>query len=94
MYIVELTYTQAPSAIEPLRTGHMQWVQQYFAQGLFLASGKKSTLDGGVILVQNMPKEALDAILATDPFASVADYRITQVNISSTQANLQSLQGQ
>lgn len=93
MYIVELTYTQTAQMIEPLRAGHMQWVQDHFAKGLFLASGKKATLDGGVILVQDMPKTALDAIIAADPFASVANYRVTQVSIGSTQDALQSLKG-
>lgn len=91
MYIIELTYHAEPSEIEPLREAHMQWVKKYFNNGYFLASGRKDTLDGGIIFVKNIERHALDDIIAEDPFTKVADYQITGVNITSTQDNLQTL---
>lgn len=92
MYIVELTYNAPQEAIEPLREAHMQWVKTHFDLGHFLASGKKETLNGGIILVSShISAEMLNNIIADDAFTAVADYRITQTNITSTQADLEIL---
>lgn len=94
MYIVSLTYNQPIDAVDAHLAGHIDWLDRYFAQGLFLAAGRKVPRNGGVIMVQNVDRDELARILAEDPFQAVADYEVTELAVTRTQEALAALQGQ
>ena len=54
--------------------------EQHYADGTFLASGRKVPRDGGIILAVAPDRPTIEAIAATDPFvpAAVVTYRITE----------------
>jgi uncharacterized protein YciI len=80
MFVVILTYIKPLEEIDILLAAHVSWLDEQYAAGYFLASGRRVPRTGGVILVRGLEREALDAILARDPFklGGVADYQVVE----------------
>ncbi|MFB7944026.1 YciI family protein [Kitasatospora phosalacinea] len=80
MFILELTYAAPLDRVDALLPAHLSWLEQHYADGTFLASGRKVPRDGGIILAVAPDRPTIEAIAATDPFvpAAVATYRITE----------------
>ncbi|CNH72809.1 YCII domain-containing protein [Yersinia aldovae] len=91
MYVVSLTYHQSIDVVEPLTESHKEWLKKYYAQGVFIASGRKVPRTGGIILVKSIAREELDKIVSEDPFNAVADYSVTEFVPSMTIASLEAL---
>ncbi len=70
---------------------HIDWLDRYFAEGVFISAGQKQPRTGCVILVKSMPLEQLEQILQQDPFQQVADYHITEVHFSKTGSGFEQL---
>jgi uncharacterized protein YciI len=68
MFIVTLTYIQPVEAIDALMDDHVAWLKRHYADGLFIASGRRVPRTGGVILARSGDEPALRAALAADPF--------------------------
>ena len=93
MYIVSLTYHRPIEEVESHLDGHIAWLKQYFQAGSFIASGRKQPRTGGVILVKDMERSRLDAILAEDPFVAVAHYEVTNFALTTASAGFEALIG-
>lgn len=80
MYIVHLTYIAPLEKIDELIPDHAAWLDQHYATGVFLVSGRREPRTGGVILTAAIPRADLDAILADDPFgrAGLAEYEVVE----------------
>ncbi|MFD8480990.1 YciI family protein [Kitasatospora sp. NPDC059673] len=80
MFILELTYTAPLERIDALLPAHVAWLEQHYATGTFLASGRKVPRDGGVIIAVAESRDAIEALVATDPFSqgNATEYRITE----------------
>ncbi|MFD5564915.1 YciI family protein [Kitasatospora griseola] len=92
MFILELTYTAPLERIEALLPAHIAWLEQHYATGAFLASGRKVPRDGGVIIAVAESRSAIEALAATDPFAQAGatEYRITEFLPTTTGPDLAS----
>lgn len=79
MYVITLHYKVGLDVMDKYRPAHLDWLKKGYADGLFLASGRQVPPTGGVVLARAMPRDQLDALLKTDPFAqaNLADYAIT-----------------
>jgi uncharacterized protein YciI len=79
-FIVLLNYIKPMSEVDRLAPEHREYAAHQYASGNFLLSGRKEPRTGGVILARAESREALDAILAGDPFRreAVADYEIVE----------------
>jgi uncharacterized protein YciI len=86
LYIVHLTYIAPLERIDELIPQHAAWLDQHYAAGRFLASGRREPRTGGVILTAAMDRADLDAILAADPFgrAGLAEYEVVEFLPSKT----------
>lgn len=95
MYIVSLTYLKPLDVIDALLEAHVTWLKSQYAAGTLLASGRKSPRTGGVILARAAGREALDEILAGDPFhqAGAAGYEVTECALSMAAEGLEGLIG-
>ncbi|ADU70384.1 YciI family protein [Pantoea sp. At-9b] len=82
MYVVYLNYFRPVAEVEALLAPHIDWLDRYFANGAFIAAGRKDPRTGGMVLVKDMERAELDAILAEDPFVAVANYDVTKVNVT------------
>jgi uncharacterized protein YciI len=93
MFIVSLTYICEMSKIEQHLAAHIDYLDQQYANGVFLASGRKVPRTGGVILATARSRGELEAILAKDPFNShkLANYEITEFVPSKTAPELSHL---
>ncbi|MFD4628648.1 YciI family protein [Streptomyces sp. NPDC058284] len=86
MFILELTYTAPLSAVDEQLAAHVDWLDQQYEAGLFIASGRKNPRDGGVILAVADDRARIEKLLATDPFtvAGVCEYRVTEFHATKT----------
>lgn len=92
MFIISLTYTAPLDAVDRHVDGHMAWVKAGYAEGLFLASGRKVPRTGGVILARG-ERQAVEAYCARDPFVvnGVAEVAVTEMVVSMTAEGLEGL---
>ncbi|MEU0159686.1 YciI family protein [Streptomyces sp. NPDC006261] len=94
MFVLELTYTAPVERADALMKEHVAWLDEQYAAGVFIASGRKNPRDGGVILAVGEGRERIEAIAAADPFAAhrVCAYRITEFIATKTASELASFQ--
>jgi uncharacterized protein YciI len=68
LFLVLITYLVPESEVAPLRAEHYEFADRHFATGTFLFAGQQVPLTGGFILARPESAEALDGILAGDPY--------------------------
>lgn len=80
MFIIDLHYIAPLEELDKHLAAHRQFLDKYYAQSLFIASGAKSPRTGGVILVIANSTEEVEKIIAEDPFHQhqLAKYTITE----------------
>lgn len=95
MYLIELTYCAPLAQVDALLDAHITYLDRAYAAGQFLLSGRKEPRSGGIILANLSSREALNAVLAQDPFwqAGVAEYRVLEFIASRSSDELASLRG-
>ncbi|PML79175.1 YciI family protein [Enterovibrio norvegicus] len=95
MFVVSLTYKVALSDVDQHIDAHIAYLEKQYADGHFLASGRKVPRTGGIILAQAKDREHLDTILRADPFyqADVADYDVMEFEPSMFAEGLDALNG-
>lgn len=79
MFIIELTYKQSLDEVNKHLEAHRAFLDTYYKQNVFIASGRKNPRDGGVILAVG-DKEKLHRIIKDDPFFKhdMANYRMIE----------------
>ncbi|QHA08201.1 hypothetical protein GQF42_37445 [Streptomyces broussonetiae] len=90
MFVLDVTYTAPPAAVDALLPDHVAWLQEQFDKGVFLAAGPKNPRDGGVILAVGEDRARIEEIIAGDPFAvaGVGTYRVTEFVATRTAPEL------
>lgn len=80
MFVVLLSYKVELEKVREHLEPHLEFLDKYYAQGTFVASGPKIPSTGGVILAKGVSKSQLADILAEDPFykEGLADYDVTE----------------
>ncbi|MEU0410721.1 YciI family protein [Streptomyces griseorubiginosus] len=86
MFVLELTYTAPLDAVDAVLPAHVAWLDEQYARGVFLASGRKNPRDGGVIIAVAEDRARIEEITAGDPFvtAGVCAYRVTEFAATKT----------
>ena len=84
MFIVNLTYIKPLDEVEKFLEKHIDFLNQYYTKGHFIASGRKNPRTGGIILMRAKNKEAVQEIIANDPFYQneIAQYDIIEFEAS------------
>ena len=80
MFIAILTYKKTLSEVDRFLAAHREYLAKHYAAGDFIASGPQSPRVGGVIMMKAESREAVNAIIAEDPFHinGIADYQIVE----------------
>lgn len=80
MFIAILTYKKPLSEVDRFLTAHREYLAKHYAARDFIASGPQSPRVGGVIMMKAESSEAVNAIIAEDPFHinGIADYQIVE----------------
>lgn len=86
MYLVLVQYIAPLEVIDQLLADHVRFLDEQYAAGIFLASGRQVPRTGGVILARAASRAALDAILARDPFAQHKAARYDVVEFAPSKA--------
>lgn len=91
MFVLELTYTASPAEVDAVLPDHVSWLEEHYAQGIFLASGRKNPRTGGIIIAAAEGRARIDAVVAGDPFlaAGVCTYKVTEFFATKTAPELE-----
>ncbi|MCD2179996.1 YciI family protein [Rhizobium sp. C1] len=94
MFIISLTYKKSTEEADKHMAAHMEWLKAHYADGTFVASGRKVPRTGGVILARG-ERAAIEALCAKDPFVihEIADIDIAEVNFTTTAEGFEGLKG-
>ena len=81
MFIVSLHYLAPLTKVDAYIPEHIAFLDEHYAKGHFLLSGRKEPRTGGVILANVDSRDMLDCILVEDPFfrEKLARYEITEI---------------
>lgn len=93
MFIISLNYKASLEEIDKYLEPHIAYLKNEYANGSFIASGRKNPRTGGVILSKIQSKNELEMILAKDPFyiADVAEYEIIEFTPTMTANSFENL---
>lgn len=93
MFVVSLTYKKPIAEVELHLAAHIAYLDEHFAAGTFVASGRKVPRTGGVILAKAESRIVLEAILQQDPFsiADVAEFEVIEFVPTKAAPGLESL---
>ena len=90
MFVIELVYNADLVDIDAAMKAHVTWLNEHYAAGTFVVSGRKVPRDVGIILATGHDRAALEAIVRADPFVArgLADYRLIEFNASQRAADV------
>lgn len=83
-YVVVLTYIKPLNEVDSLLPAHVEWLKKGYAEGLFLASGRKIPRSGGVILAKCDDAEKLQHYLSLDPFQQAGVAKVELIPFEAT----------
>jgi len=80
MFVITSTDLKPKEIVEKYFKEHREYLHVYYKQGIFLAFGRVSSRDGGVILATGKDKEEIERILEEDPFTreGISKYRVIE----------------
>lgn len=80
MFVISLTYIVPLEQIDGHLAAHRDFLEEQYAKGNFLMSGRKVPREGGVIIAQGDSRPEVEELIRQDPFhkAGVARYDITE----------------
>ncbi|NMH89998.1 YciI family protein [Flavivirga algicola] len=86
MFIINLTYKTELEKVDQHLNEHIEFLNEQYELGNFLASGRKIPRTGGIILSKVENKSELEKIIKKDPFKTneLADYELTEFIPSKT----------
>ena len=90
MFVALVHYVKPLAEVDAVLAEHVRFLDEQYAAGVFLASGRRVPRTGGVILARAESREQLAEILARDPFvlAGVAEYEIVEFLATKTAPEL------
>jgi uncharacterized protein YciI len=91
MFVIELHYTAPLAQIDAHMRAHVRFLEKYYAAGNFLVSGRKIPREGGIILAVADSRDAIERIMAEDPFHTrkLAEIRIVEFQASQRASDIQ-----
>lgn len=80
MFIVQLNYKAPIKEVDKYLQAHREFLDDYYRQGLLLASGPMKPRTGGIIIALTKDRALLESILQKDPYclADIADYQLIE----------------
>lgn len=93
MFIIDLKYIVPLEKLDARMTDHVKYLQKYYKQNVFVASGRKVPRTGGIILALAKSKEEVDRIISEDPFYihQLAEFTVTEFLTSQHHPELKKL---
>ena len=78
IFVIVLRYLVPLEDIDPHRRKHLEFLDEHYKAGRFIASGRQVPASGGVILARGNNRNELEGLIKDDPFAihGLAEYQI------------------
>jgi uncharacterized protein YciI len=86
VFVLLLTYTKPLDEVDALMRKHMAWVNEHYAAGRFVVSGRRVPRTGGVILARGDDREEIERIAASDPFVTGGVATVEVIQFRASQA--------
>jgi uncharacterized protein YciI len=93
VFLLLLTYVRPLPEVDALMREHVRWLDEQYAAGRFVVSGRRIPRSGGVIVARGDDRAEIEALAASDPFVSrgVATCEIIQFRASQIAPRLDGL---
>jgi uncharacterized protein YciI len=80
MFVLISRYLKPLDVVDAWLPEHRAFLDRHYAAHHVLTSGPQSPRNGGVIVTHEMTREAVDAMLAEDPFVreGVSEYQVIE----------------
>lgn len=93
MFLLMSRYIKPLEEVEKWLPEHREFLDRHYAAGTFLVSGPLEPRTGGVIVTADLTREAVDAILAQDPFMreGVSAYDVIEFRATKSHPGVTSL---
>lgn len=80
MFIFKLHYLKSIEEVEKYLPAHLNYLQEHYDSGDFIASGRQVPRIGGVILCRAASKKSAQSIMVKDPFYihQIAEYELIE----------------
>jgi uncharacterized protein YciI len=90
MFIINLHYIVPLEKIDAHMSEHVKFLQKYYKQNVFVASGRKVPRTGGIILALAKSQEEVEQIMKEDPFVihKLSEFIITEFLTSQVHPDL------
>ena len=90
MFLIELTYKAALPEIDRHMKAHVAFLNQHYAAGRFVVSGRKIPREGGIIVATGGTREEIEALMREDPFVArgLAEVRVVEFRASQRAPDL------
>jgi len=90
MFVIELTYKAPLTEIDAHMKAHVAFLNQHYAAGRFVVSGRKVPREGGIILATGGTREEIEALMREDPFVArgLAEVRVVEFRASQRAGDL------
>jgi uncharacterized protein YciI len=90
MFVIELTYKAALPEIDRHMKAHVAFLNQQYAAGRFVVSGRKIPREGGIIVATGGTREEIEALMREDPFVvhGLAEVRVVEFRASQRAGDL------
>jgi uncharacterized protein YciI len=84
LWLLLTRYVRPLAEVDALRSEHLAHLERQRAAGHFLAWGRLVPPDGGFVLARGLDRDALDAVLAEDPYTvgRVAEWEVRELSPS------------
>ncbi|MGB4191413.1 MAG: YciI family protein [Rickettsiales bacterium] len=86
LFLVILKYIAPLEEIDKYRSEHLKYLEQYYQENIFIASGPQIPRFGGVIMARVENRKKLYKIIAKDPFNKnlCAEYQIHEFEVTNS----------
>jgi uncharacterized protein YciI len=93
VFVLLLSYVKPLPEVDALMREHVRWLQEQYAAGRFLVSGRQIPRTGGVIVARGDDRAEIEALVASDPFVrgGVATCEVVQFRASQSAPGLDRL---
>jgi uncharacterized protein YciI len=93
VFVLLLKYTRPLAEVDALMREHVAWLDEHYAAGRFLVSGRRIPRTGGVIVARGDDRDEMEALAASDPFVrgGVATCEVIRFRASQRAPELEAL---
>jgi uncharacterized protein YciI len=93
MFVINLNYIVPLEQLDGHMGDHVKFLNKYYKENVFVASGRKVPRTGGIILAMGKTKEEIEEIIKEDPFHihKLAEFTVTEFLTSQVHPKFKTL---